>query len=93
MSLHPEINAAIRKRLDGARMDFLFLFFILPSFLANKQKLPTINPSASLLHLSSAAVPAEVGRFFSKVERFSRSCFFSTIIAFTLRSVFIGSPG
>lgn len=23
----PEINAAIRKRLGGARMDFLFLFF------------------------------------------------------------------
>lgn len=65
VSQHPEINAAIRKRLDGARMDFLFLFFsILPSFLANKQKLPTINPCASVLHLSSAAVPAEVGRFF-----------------------------
>lgn len=76
VSQHSEINA--RRCQDG----FSFSFFILPSFLANKQKLPTINPSASPLHLSSTAVPAEVGRFFPRWRDSAEALFFFPAASF-----------
>lgn len=84
VSRHREINAAIRKRLNSARIDFVFLFFsVLLFLLDNKQKLPTINPSASRLHLSSAAVPAEEGGAFLRWRHSAQALFsFSLLLLF-----------
>lgn len=88
VSQHPEINSAIRTRLAGARMDFVFLFFssCLPSSLISKNYRQLILLPVCC---TCPAVPAEVGRVFLSWRVSAQAPLFHLL---TLRSVFIGSP-